>query len=377
MSKIKAVFDVAPLLEHQWTGISNVIGSIAEKALDDHQIDWTFCFETLPLPRSFLEKLLVNQSGKNRENEFKQIALDGKPIDLVSAREYIGIFPHVKAVRNFFRKEASIIHDISPLITPQYHNKDNIDHFSNRIRLDIESSDHLFCVSAATQADIAAYFSVPKDKMSVIRLGANFDVCDISLALNRNVFSLEVEPYIVVLGTLEPRKNAAIVFDFLSKFPNFANKYKFIFVGKDGWLNEKSRLISRLKNLGISDEKVVFSGFITNTDRAILIANSSFCIYPSFFEGFGLPILEAAVFGKITVASNSSSIPEVAPDRSIFFDPASLDEFSKAMEIADKRVGIERNNNFELEEVLVQNHKFGWSSCYKTIASWIIEEENA
>jgi len=373
MSKVKAVFDVAPLLENNWTGISNVIGAIAEKAIADDRIDWTFCYEILPLPRSLIEKLLGDQSGAHSGGLFHDAAINGRSLDFLQAREYVAVFPHVKPVRRYFRKEALVVHDLSPLLTPSYHNQDNIDHFANRIRHDIESSDHYFCVSEATRGDVELYFQCPRDKTSVIRLGTSFDPCDLSLALDGARRGITVEPYVVVLGTLEPRKNAAIVLEFLLENPQFGRDYKFIFIGRDGWLDEKGRLLRLLVENGIPTEQVVFTGFVPPEQRAILLANCAFCIYPSFFEGFGLPILEAATLNKFTVCSNASSMPEVAPDRSIFFDPNSLDEFSEAMYIAHRCALIGRLSRTSLADTLRRGREASWDQCYGEIARWVLE----
>lgn len=373
MTKVKAVFDVAPLLEDHWTGISNVIAAIAESAIQDNRIDWTFCFEVLPLPRSMIEKLLGDQSGTRCAQMFVDVALNNKSLDFRQGKEYVGVFPHVKSVRNFFRKEALIVHDLSPLLTPMYHSQDNIDHFANRIRHDIESSDHCFCVSEATRRDVELYFGRSRENTSVIRLGGSFDPCDLSLALESSRRKMSVEPYVAVLGTLEPRKNARIVFDFLLENTEFIQNYKFVFIGRDGWLDEKNRILSLLKEKGIPNDRVLFTGFVSSEQRAILLANCSFCIYPSFFEGFGLPILEAATLNKTTVCSNTSSMPEVAPEKSIFFNPNSIEEFSDAMEIAHRQATIERNSITSLADTLYRNKDAGWGPCYEEISNWILQ----
>ena len=372
MIKKRAVFDVAPLMEDHWTGISNVIAAISEKAMQDKDIDWIFCYEILPLPRVMMERLLGDQSGTRSWEMFTECATSGGSIDIRQAKHMDAIFPHVKPVRGYFRREALIVHDLSPLLTPSYHNKDNIDHFANRIKLDIESSEHYFCVSEATRRDVVAYFGCPVEKSSVVRLGGSFDPCDLSMAADSQRSGLSVEPYIVVLGTLEPRKNAAIVFDFLIENKNFTNDYKIVFVGRDGWLDEKKRILARLDDAGISDDRVVFTGFVTPEQRILLLSNCAFCIYPSFFEGFGLPILEAATVNKITVCSNTSSMPEVAPEKCIFFDPNSVEEFSEAMHLAHRQAVIERMSVATLDDMLRRNEKANWDSCYNDIANWII-----
>ena len=285
----------------------------------------------------------------------------------------IALFPNIKPVRRYFGEEAIIVHDLSPVLTPQYHNADNIFHFANRIRADIETSDHVFCVSRATMGDVHAYFRKPLEQMSVIRLGAEFDPAELSAGLLHLRPEYQVESYVAVIGTLEPRKNGGLIFDYLATNPGFANQHRIVFIGRDGWLDEKRRLMKQLERVGVSADRIHFTGYVSNTERTALMLNSAFCIYPSFFEGFGLPVLEAGALGKVTVCSNSSSIPEVHPESCVFFDPAEMFEFAQAMRTAELRAAQTRSRSQSLHDILQRVAPHGWEACYGQIAGWIKE----
>lgn len=370
----KAVLDVSALFEETWTGIPNVVAAIAERALADAEIDWTFTYETIALPRDLVRRFLRQRSGAGGLPALSQLVWDRSPITFEDAQGMVAVFPNIKPVRRYFGTEAIIVHDLSPVTTPQYHNADNIFHFANRIREDIATSEHVFCVSKATMGDVHAYFEKPLDQMSVIRLGAEFDPAELSAGLLQVRQGARVEPYVVVIGTLEPRKNGGLIFDYLAQNPSFAHQHKVVFIGRDGWLDEKTRLMERLKGVGVPADRIQFTGFVSNTERTALLLNSAFCIYPSFFEGFGLPVLEAGALGKITVCSNSSSMPEVFPEQCVFFDPGEMFEFAQAMRIAELRAAQTRSRHQSLSDILERAAPHGWDACYAGVAHWVKEQ---
>ena len=373
MNMPMAFLDISALYEWTWTGIPNVVAAIAERALDDATIDWHFCYETIEIPRPVVERLIRQRSGEGGLDTLAAATWDNGPISEGVAGKSAIVYPNIKPVRGMFRKEAMIVHDLSPVVAPQFHNTDNIDHFANRIREDIATSDHLFCVSRATMGDVHAYFGKPLEQMSVIRLGAEFDPVELSAGLLQVRPGLRPDPYVVVIGTLEPRKNGGIIFDYLMQNPEFARRYRIVFVGRDGWLDEKTRLLDRLETAGIDAEQVQFTGFVSNAERTALLLNAAFCIYPSFFEGFGLPVLEAAALGKVTVCSNSSSIPEVFPESCVFFDPSDVFQFAQAMRTADTKAALTRSTSQSLSDILDRAAPFGWGPCYEGVATWVRE----
>ncbi|WP_191557888.1 glycosyltransferase family 4 protein [Brevundimonas aurantiaca] len=370
----KAVLDISALFEDTWTGIPNVVAAIAQRALEDQSIEWIFAYETIPIPRSVVLDFLTRHSGMGGLPFLADAAWNGQVIAEAEAKNLVAVFPNIKPVRRYFGREAIIVHDLSPILTPEFHNSDNIFHFANRIREDVKTSDHVFCVSQATLSDVNTYFKKPVSEMSVIRLGAEFDPYELSAGLQQLRPNIQVEPYIAVIGTLEPRKNGGILFEYLMQNPGFAYQYRIVFIGRDGWLDEKTRLLHRLEGVGVSPDRVQFTGYVSNAERTALMLNAAFCVYPSFFEGFGLPILEAGALGKITVCSNSSSMPEVMPGNCVFFNPQETFEFVEAMRTAELRAAQTRSRGQSLSDLLDRTSIFGWDECYQGVAKWVREQ---
>lgn len=366
----KVFLEIGALFEDHWTGIPNVVAALAKRALQDTSLNWSFVFDTIEIPHNVVARFLSRHSGRGGLEIVARLAWEGKFVSHAVAEESIGIYTNIKPMRRFFHKEAMIIYDLSPILSPQYHNSDNISHFANRIREDIESSDHLFCISKAAMTDVHAYFGKDLSEMSIIELGVDFDYSHISpVSLPLHGFSSE--PYVVIVGTLEPRKNGRIMLDYLIANPDFTERFRTVFIGRDGWLDERNLLLDRLADAGVNEDRVVFAGFLSEADKVALILNSSFCIYPSFFEGYGLPVLEAAALGKTTVCSNSSSIPEVHPGSAIFFDPANIDEFGAALAKAEIRAAQTQSHKQSLHDIIARAHPFSWDRCYPGVAHWV------
>ena len=370
----KAYLEIGALFENTWTGIPNVIAAIARGALKDTTIDWSFLFETVEVPRELVARFLAQHSGVGGLGAVESLVWNRKPVSAADAAEGVCVYTSIKPMRRYFGREATVVYDLSPLLTPQFHNADNINHFANRIRQDIETSDHLFPISKACLTDVQAYFGVPAERMSIIEMGVDFDPADLTNAHMRLHGPLAAEPYIVVLGTLEPRKNGQIVLDYIARNPGFANRFRIVFIGREGWLDGREKLTRALKEANVNQDRVLFTGYVSEADKAALLLNAAFAVYPSFFEGYGLPVLEAGVLGKTTVCSNSSSIPEVFPDACVFFNPSDSFEFDRAMRIAELRAAQSRSSTQSLSDILERAAPYSWDRCYPGVARWVAEQ---
>jgi glycosyltransferase involved in cell wall biosynthesis len=367
--KPEAYFELSPLVEDHWTGIPVVTAGLAEQAMEDPSIDWIFFYHSLAVPQAFVATLLQNRTGAGSHEFLLQHVWDKHDIPFERARSARAFFPNIKSVRDLFREEAIFVHDLSPLLTPQFHTGPTISHFADRFRYDVDTSVRFFCNSRATRDDLVAYFGIDPSATSVLPMGAKIDLADVSAAqLAASRYS--VEPYVVVLGTLEPRKNGSLVLQYLVRNPGFASRFRIVFVGREGWLNENIQLLDQIKGTGLPSNRIVFTGYVDETEKIGLLLNASFCIYPSFFEGYGLPILEAALLGKIIVISNSSSMPEVAPEQSFFFDPADVFQFSRAIALAEKRA-LQLRTPTSLIEIAGRLNEASWERGYRKLAEWI------
>jgi glycosyltransferase involved in cell wall biosynthesis len=370
MSQVRAAFEISPLFEAHWSGIPVVTAHLAKQCLLDRELDWVFLYENIVIPRNLLSHLLIKASGEGFLSELERLLFNGSTISKEDASSLVCVWPNIKSLIGRYKREAVIIHDLSTLLTPEFHHPDTIAHHSHRVASDCESSEHIFCVSEATRRDVMHYLGISGEKLSVIPLGVEFNLGDLhaEVSLRRRVIA---EKYVVVLGTLEPRKNGGIIFEMLGRDPALAGELRFVFVGRDGWLNERSRLVDDLKRFGIDDDRVLFTGFVDDQIKMRLLLNCQFAIFPSRFEGFGLPVLECAALGKVVVASNSSSIPEVAPSRSVFFDPTDVESLRVAVRKAQRLAAFSGHGKRSFTDISRDLGERPWLAAYQHMRRWV------
>lgn len=325
--------EVGALLEDEWTGIPGVVAGLAEAALADGDIAWTFMVDTIVLPAPLIERMLDGRSGAVARGALAGLALAGGTIAPALASRAAGLFTNIKPVRGLFAREAMIVYDLSPLLLPECHDPARIAYFADHIRGDLAGCERVFCISRATEGDVAAYLSVPCERLARIVPGLHLDPADLSAAR----LAAPVEPYVAIVGTLEPRKNGRLMLEHLAVDRSFADRFRIVFIGRDGWLDEKVRLLDAVAAAGVAADRVVFAGFLTEREKTALILNAAFCVYPSPFEGYGLPVLEAAVLGRPVVCADTTALPEVAPEACLFFDPTSPASFADALVAAEIR----------------------------------------
>ncbi|KAA5806376.1 glycosyltransferase family 4 protein [Thermoanaerobacterium thermosaccharolyticum] len=225
----------------------------------------------------------------------------------------------------------------------------------------LKKADRIIAVSENTKKDILKYFpSINENKIVVIYEGTRFDdnkmykySSDVLLKYNIK------DPYILYVGTIEPRKNIVnIIRAFkivVAKNPNI----KLVIVGKKGWLYDE--IFNEVRNLSL-ENNIIFTGYVSDEDLPAFYKNAILFIYPSKYEGFGLPPLEAMSFGCPVITSNISSLPEVVGDAGILVNPESVEELSDAMD------SILLNNNLrnDLSERSLKRAKmFSWDITAK------------
>lgn len=372
---IDAYLEISPMFEHNWTGIPVVTSEIARLALADEAVEWRFLYENIVIERRVVYDMLQLRTGGGHLAYLEQQLWNNRTLSNKDMGRGACIFPNVKAIRRHFAKEALIVHDFSTLLTPEFHNTDTVKHHANRVKMDVDTSDAFFCVSHATATDLIAYFNVSPDAVSIVPLGVSIDPALLSTLLARRSMT-KVEPYVCVLGTIEPRKNGIAVLNMLRERPDFAERFKIVFIGRDGWSDQKNELLANLQEIGIDPGRIIFTGFVSEEVKFSLLLGSTFCIYPSFFEGFGIPIAEAAALGKFIVCSNSSSMPEVDPTMSFFFDP--LDQFSliEAFSRAEVAARESRLNEVGFSELWPRVEARGWKPAYDCIRNWLLMGDN-
>lgn len=134
------------------------------------------------------------------------------------------------------------------------------------------------------------------------------------------------------MGTLEPRKNIPGIIEAFNHIidadKEYKKNYKLVIAGQKGWFYKK--IFKTVKKYHL-EESVVFTGYVKGEIKQSLLANAFLFVYPSFYEGFGLPVLEAMAWGVPVITGNVSSLPEVAGDAALLIDPRQWQEIAEAM----------------------------------------------
>lgn len=365
-----AYLDVAPLFEREWTGIPVVTAQLAKFARTDNERPWQFLYNNQLIGERIVDELLLARSGRWIE-PYLVFLMRKSPLPGVEAMQAgVAIFPNVKPMRSLFFHEAMIVHDLSTLVVPQFHHQATIAHHANRIRHDIESSGTVICVSQATADDVAAYFPSPSRQVLVTPLGVEWPLA-VRMEAAALLHGVDLGRFVVVLGTVEPRKNIGLVLDFIARNVEVLETYCFVFVGRDGWLEEREKLERTLAGLAIPGDRVVFTGYVPDALKMALICAASFTIFPSFFEGFGLPVLESVSLGCPVLCSNSSSLSEVADQSCVLFDPTDPESFAAGFAEISRRTGRSRRRALVDPVHAAVPPDLGWRRFFQPIRDWL------
>jgi glycosyltransferase involved in cell wall biosynthesis len=229
------------------------------------------------------------------------------------------IFPSVKPQRGLFATEASLFHDLSTLLTPQFHHAANIRHHLASLLADRATNRVSFAVSQASADDLAAYFG-DDGRTFVAHPGVTWPAGYAARAA-RSAPPFAGQPYVLVLGTREPRKNLACLFTALRAQPTLLDRARVVIAGKAGWMDRHESF----------DPRIIFTGYVSQFRKFCLLRHAVALIYPSLFEGFGLPVLESLSVGTPCVVSFSSALPEIGGALCRYFDPCSPQSLAAAL----------------------------------------------
>ncbi len=229
------------------------------------------------------------------------------------------------------------IHDLTFFIYPELHTRVKRHYFRWFTRQAAHSRNTLICVSNSTAADLKRIFPRHNAEVHVVPLAIGHGPQgDLPFEPLREKFRLH-RPYILFVGTLEPRKNIVSLLEAYRHISESRDEL-LVIVGKKGWFYES--IFTKVKELELN-ERVRFTGFVSEEEKFALIRHCRIFIYPSLYEGFGLPVLEALSMGIPTITSNISSMPEVAGDAALLIDPLSVNEIAGAMSLLLSDPGIQ------------------------------------
>jgi len=238
------------------------------------------------------------------------------------------------------KKIVTTVHDFSFIIHKGFHPKERIEYFEKYFFKNIIRSDMLITGSQYSKKEILERLDFKEDKIRVIYHGLDHNIFKIYKDINLN-FDIP-NKFILSVGSIEPRKNLlGLLKAYTSLSLDIKSEYKLVLVGFKGWKNnELMELIDKNK------DNIFYLGFINDIELAKVYNLATCFVFPSFYEGFGLPPLEAMACNTPVIASNATSIPEVCKDAAIYFNPNDINSISQKIKmlLEDKNLQKEMTN---------------------------------
>lgn len=261
-------------------------------------------------------------------------------------------------------KKVVTIHDIIPLKFPENFSASSRFYFTKLMPWSYKFADYIITISESAKRDLIDVLKLDPEKIRVIyeAAGDEFQVITDADKIGqvKKKYGIDGE-YILNVGTLEPRKNLEFLVEVFKEILKFGNSeidnLKLVIVGKKGWRYEN--LFRGIENLGIKD-KVIFTDYVDEQDLLYLYNGAKLFVFPSIYEGFGLPILEAMKCGVPVISSNSSSLPEVVGSAGTLIDPKNKELWVKSI------VDVLKNGEKQIlmkADGLKQADKFSWEKC--------------
>ncbi|TES97094.1 glycosyltransferase family 1 protein [Patescibacteria group bacterium] len=362
---MKVAFDIRSLgYTEKRTGVEEYIYNLARTFPKiDKKTQFVF-FYNHPQNLFYLKELgepknvtLVNLKKNNRLFNFSTKLL-GKP----KISDFLPFKPDVVLIPSYRLlalgkgiKRVIVFHDLSFEHFPRF--------FSLKIRLwhkyidlkkQARKSSHLIAVSQSTKNDLVNLYNTVPKKISVVYHGVNLpEINDFEL---KKIKEKLPEKFIFTLSTLEPRKNLKTLikaFKLLKKEVDLP--HKLVVAGKKGWLRKKD--LALLNHPGI-----IWLDHISPKEKTALYKLADIFVLPTYYEGFGLPVLEAMSLGTPVITTNLSSLPEVTKDSALLINPHNLEELKNALKSL-----LESKNLRSIfkQKGLKRSKEFNWEKCAK------------
>lgn len=322
-----------------------------------------------PERRKILEEMVAKAKAKNVTIKILFIPaswkefLIGLPFDLkYLIKDDLDLFfaPHYAGIPlKGFENNIVAIQDLVFMRYPLHRGSRLSKYYLKRTKIALKNCEQIIASSASTKRDLIELLDVPKGKIEVVYLGVS---PDFKVKPNPKLaeeivgrYLPDTTKYILSVSTLEPRKNLTLLIKAFSLLPHrLKQEYKIVLTGAQGWNNQELKRTIENHNLA---GKVIFTGFVPDEDLPYIYSKASVFVFPSLYEGFGLPPLEAMVCGCPVICSNKSSLPEVVGKAGILIDPTKEEELAKAL----KKVLISRTLPAKMiKKGKIQARKFSW-----------------
>ncbi len=269
------------------------------------------------------------------------------------------------------RRSIVTVHDLGYLHFPEAHPPRQRWYLDRSTRWNVQSASHVIADSSATKRDLIDRYHAEADRISVAYPGLDPSIKHVEdrAEIDRAKAKYNIDgDYLLYLGTLQPRKNLARL---IEAYASSRLDPRLVLAGKTGWYADP--LFKQVADHSLS-ARVLFPGYIEEADKSALLSGATAFVFPSLYEGFGFPVLEAMLCGVPVLCSNTSALPEVAGDAALMIDPLSADSIADGLTriISDQ---VLRQNL--IDAGYVQAKKFSWQACADVVLKVIHQVLNS
>ena len=339
MKRQQIALDARRMARKRWEGIGHYVGALASRLptlapemefllLTDHPLD------TDKVPKG-CKQVVLGQAyveGSNQAKAYSPFWMNFL-VPRFLVREGVSLFHGTNYAMPVVGRTACVVtvHDIAFVRVPKTFSLLHRSYLRSLVSLGVRRADHVVVGSRAARDDLIQMGGVDLGRLSVIHHGTDegFSTCNDDSYLTHVRESFGLAPrYVLHVGVVEAKKNIETILRACAPLIQEHCVDEVVLAGRSGRGVESVRLLARQLNL---ERKVRFLGYVPQDDMRGLYTLASALVFPSWFEGFGLPVLEAMACGTPVVASNSSSLPEVVGDAALLFPPESSDALRVAL----------------------------------------------
>lgn len=349
----------------KWTGINYYTASLAEALVASGQFSYSvvanlfFTTKTYPVLRSkhvgykfwrFFPGKLWNRLVRYRMLPRLDLLFGGKP-DLIVFLNFARL-PISRRARTI-----TFVHDLAFVRYPEFIDDNNLRFLRKQVPLAINSSTRIATISESTKKDIISHYGISEDRVDVIPGAVDskkFRHQPVTPSI-KTKYGLP-EKYVLSLSTMEPRKNLETLIRAYLKLPqDIKNVYALVLAGGKGWKDDALRAM--LGKYG-AKSNIYAIGYVDDADLAQVYSGATIFVFPSLYEGFGLPVLEAMACGVPVLSADNSSLPEAGGKAAEYFNATDIGELN--LKIA-KILGDEAIRRKMRDLGLQQSRKYTWA----------------
>lgn len=366
---MKVILSVEPV-RFPLTGIGRYTYELARALQDSSAVDSLKLFSGvryLPdLPRANDQSSAAHGLKRMVQKSALVIELYRLLMPVLRAKALRDDADHLYHGPNFFLppfpgRSVATFHDLSPFTWAHCHDPKRIRYLQKGLRKTLDRADCLITDSEFTRQELAAFSGWPVERIHAVPLASSGDFYPRSHDLLRPILArhgLQPGAYSLYVGTIEPRKNIETLLDAYGRLPvAVRQRWPLILSGYKGWRNES---IHERIEAAQREGWARYLGFVPSDDLPALYAGARLFAFPSLYEGFGLPVLEALSSGVPVVCSNSSSLPEVVGDAALMCDPRDVDALAANLQRA---LEDEAWRTTAIDAGLRHAAAFSWQRC--------------